>query len=314
MAYNSGNNPSLVKTAIDSVFFGQYDYDEEPGIATALNPLIFRQATTSKGAEITEEYEGPGAWEAEVEEEERNLANIRTGNQKTHTVLEYRKTLKIPQTFFEDDMHDSVNRTIEKVGLRGRTTRDKNALNVYVDGFSAETTSDGVAIFSGNHIAMNKATIDNLETGALSGPNLKIVFKSLLQQKAQDGDLGGHVAAFLLVPTELFPLATEVTKSELIPGKMDNDLNYFSHIYPGLQVFQSPYLGVAYRSDITNADTSYYVGGRNHSIMRWVRVPIETKLVPPDTDDADRWTYKARYRELVSAISWEGLVGSNGTT
>jgi len=63
----------------------------------------------------------------------------------------------------------------------------------------------------------------------------------------------------------------------------------------------------------SNTDTSYFLVSRIHSVTRWVRKALTTILVPPDTDERDRYRYKARFREIVSAISWEGIVGSNGT-
>jgi hypothetical protein len=311
--YNSGNNSELVKTSLDEVFYSEFDYDSEPGIVTARNPLAFKQSSTDRGAVITSEYQPPGAWEEHIEEEERTIATVRTDNKTTHSVANYKKTLKIPQEFFEDDLHDSVRNSVNKVAFRGRTTQDKNALDIYAGGFDSTTTSDAAYLWSNSHAALNGSTIDNLETGALTASNLETLVKALLEQKAQDGDLGGHVPQGMLVPTALFPDALEITKSELKSGSTDNDLNYFSLIYPGMQVLQSPYLGASYHS-YANADTSHYLIGRQHSITRWVRIPVETKLVPPDTDDQDRWTYKARYREVVAPVSWEGAVASNGTT
>lgn len=312
MALNSGLAASAVKTAIDEVFYGENDYESQPGIALATNPLIFRQASTDRGAEITEEYSGVGAFEVHQEEESIKEATVRIGNQKTHTVLNYKRSVKIPVEFFEDDMHSVVNQTISKFGLRARTTRDREALGVYNLGFSTATTSDGVALFSNSHVALGSGnTIDNLETAALAPASLETLVKSLLEQEAQDGDLGGHVPAFLMVPPILFPDALEISKSELKANTTDNNLNYFSMIYPGMQIFQSPYLAGAYPN---GSEVRYFVGSRNHSVTRWVRKALTTDLVSPETDDQDRYTYKARFREVCSPVSWEGIVASNGTT
>jgi len=313
--FGSGNNPSLVKTAIDKVFYPEFDYEDEPGIANAKNSVLFMQDTTQLAAVITEEYSGVGEWESHDEEEERKLTTVRTGNQKTHNVANYKKTVKFPVEFFEDEKFGIVNRVIKDIAMRGRTTQDKKALSIYPDGLSgAATSSDGAALFSNSHTALGSGnTIDNLETGSLTPANLETLIRVLLEQQAQDGDLGGHVAKGLLVPPILFPDALEITKSELKSGTGNNDLNYFSLIYPGMQVFQSPYVGAAYNS-YANANTSHYLVSRNHSITRIVRKGITTQLVSPDTDDQDRYTYKARYREVTSVISWEGLVASNGTT
>ena len=54
MALNSGGNPSIVKTAIDSVFMSRFDREQEPGEVLATDGLFFNQDTTTKQAEITE--------------------------------------------------------------------------------------------------------------------------------------------------------------------------------------------------------------------------------------------------------------------
>ena len=310
---NSGLNPDVVKTELDFVFFSEFDLDAQPGFATARDSMVFRQKSTGLGTVRTEEIEGPGAWESHQEEEERTLTSIRAANPKNHEIVNYKKTIPIPQEYFEDDQHDTINESVRKAGIRGRTTQDKFAFDVYVDGFGGNhTTSDGSSLWNNSHTAVNGDSIDNLETGTLTADNLEVLFVSLQTQPSQDGELGGHNPTFLLVPTGLFAEAQEVAKSELKAGTGNNDLNYFSQIYPGLQIFHNPYLTSTYNG-ATNADTSYYLGSGNHSICRFVRKDITTEMVPPATDLRDRWFYKARYREVVSAISWEGAVASNGT-
>lgn len=314
MPLKTGYNPSLVKTAIDEVFFSESDREAEPGEVLAPNPIFFIQDETEKGAEITEEYEGPGGFTEHVEEESVEEATIRTGNQKTHTVKNYKRGVYIPVEFYEDDMHSAVNRTIRKFGERARLSRDKFAFEKsYGDAFSGATTSGDVALISDSHIAMNGDTIDNKETGALNAANLETLVKKLRIQQAQDGELGGHNPVGLLVPPALFPDAIEIAETELKPHTADNTLNYFSRIYPGLVVGCSAYLDSAYNKLNSNTDTSYFLVSRNHSIMRYVRKPLTTTLVPPETDERDRYHYKARFREVVSIISWEGIVGSDGS-
>ena len=309
---NSGNNPDVVHTKLDDILYTSFDYDQIPGIAHAENPIIFIQDKTEKQKEHMEEFSGVGQWEAHDEEEYRKIATVRTANEKVLTVVNYKKTLKFPDEFMEDEMHKVVNNAVKAVGFRGRTTRDEKALFIYTDGFASTTTADGVALWSNSHTSLSGDTIDTLETGALSPANLEILVRKLMEQKSQDNELGGHNPLGLLVPPILFPDTNEITKSEKQANTTDNNLNYFSQIYPGLQIFTNPYIGSTYAS-AANANTSYYLVSQNHSITRYVRRGMKTTLVSPDTDDRDRWTYKASFREVVGPISWEGAVASNGT-
>ncbi len=311
--FNSGNNPSLVKTELDELFYSKYDYPTGPGIARADNTDLFRQLRIDRQAVITEEWQGPGDFEEHAEEEELDLATIRSGNQATRTVSNYKKTLKIPKEFADDDQWDTISRAVQDSGRRARTTQDKNAFNLYAGGFDSVTTNDGAYLWSNSHTALNGDTIDNLETGSLTPANLEILVRKLIEQKAQDGGLGGHQPVALLVPPALFPDAQEITKSELQPNSTDNNLNYFSAIYPGLKVYTNPYVGAAYHS-YTNANTAYYLVSQNHSITRWIREDVYTRIVSWEYDDKDRWTYKMGFREVLGAISWEGAVASSGTT
>lgn len=310
---NSGNNAEVVKTSLDEVLYTEFDREQEPGEILATDGLFFKQESTGMGAVQYAEYQGPGEFESHAEEESRKLATVRTDNKTTASVLNYKNTVPIPDEFFQDDQHGEVAHTIKMFGMRARTSRDKNAYaNTYAGGFSTATTPDGVALYSDSHVALDGSTIDNLETGTLTPANLETVVKSLRLQKAQDGELGGHNAAGLLVPVTLFPDAMEITKSALQANSAENNLNYFSEVYPGMVVGASAYLDSANNS-ATNADTSYYVVSRNHRISRTVRQGLMTDLVPPTTDLQDRWFYKAGYREVCVPKTWEGTVASNGT-
>lgn len=311
---NTGLNPEVVKTSLDEVLYPAYDYPANlhPDIATALTPELFKQKTIDRAAVIYAEYSGVGAFEQVSEEEEAPIATVRTANKTTKTVKNWKKTLKIAKEFYDDEMHDEVNESVQHLGIRARTTRDEYALDVYAGGFDTTTTPDTAYLWSNSHTALDGTTIDNLETGAFSQTNFQTLVTKLLEQKAQDGELGGYHAHAVAVPPALIDNAYEVLKSELKADITDNNLNYFSLVYPGLRIFTSPFLGSTY-NDYTYADTSYYLVGENHGIRRYEREPLYTNLISWIYDDYDRWTYKAGYREEVVAASWEGVVASNGT-
>jgi len=156
---------------------------------------------------------------------------------------------------------------------------------------------------------MSGGAEDNLETGVLSEANLEVAIRSLTSQLAQDGSLGGHQPAILLVPTALFKTAMEITKSVYRSGTANNDMNYYSEIYPGLVVKTSEYLSAAQGG----SDTAWYLLSRDHGMTRWVRQGLETVLVEPQYSPNGQYVYRCEYREVVGPVTWEGLVASNGT-
>jgi len=313
MSLNSGANPKVVKTAVDEVLFTEYDYPNQPGTATAETAELFKISGISNAAAIELEYGGASKWTKHAEEEDVEEDSVRTANATTHNVENWKKDLPIPKEFYDDDMHDVVNKSVADMGRKARLARDENALDIYGGGFDDHTTPDAGYLWLATHTNLNGDTISNLETGAFTGDNLEILVRSLYEQKDQSGELGGHDPVALLVPPILFPDAQEICKSELKANVTDNNLNYFSMIYPGLKIFQSAWVGSTYNS-YTNAQTAYYLVGRGHAIRRKVREAINTTLVSWEYDKKDRWMYKGRYREVAYAGTWEGAVASNGTT
>lgn len=314
MPLNSGYNSDLVKTSLDEAVYEEFDREMEPQEVLATDSLFFKQRTTNKQAEIVAETNGPGQFEEHVEEEEIKESTIRTANKTTYNVKNYKKRVFIPHEFYEDEQHDRVDELARQFGLRARTSRDQFAYKYsYGDAFSGVTTPDGAALISNSHTTVSGATIGNLETGAFSPDNLKTMVKSLRLQKAQDGELGGHNPDGLLVSVTDFPEAMEVVEARLKPQSADNDPNYVSMVYPGLRVGTSAYLDSTYNSDNSNVDTSYFLVSRNHMITRWVRESFNTILNDPSMDGQDRWEYRGRYREMVGARGWQGIVGNNGT-
>lgn len=310
MALTTNLNPNVTKTALDFVFFQEFDYPATPGTATAEDGLVFMQETTDRAAVISEQYKGPGYYTERAEEEDVSSATPRSANQRTDNVINFARSVDISKNFFDDDQHSFVSKMIRDFGRLARMTRDRNAFQILNDGFTTTLSNDGVALFSDSHTTIGGQTVDNLETGALSETNLNIAFNSLIEQITQDGTLGGHSPSVLLVPPALFKTAMEVTKSELRTGTANNDLNYFSQVYPGLQVKFSPFLSAVQGG----SDTAWFLFSKNHSLTRWVRQGVETRLVDWEIQRNNSYIYKAEYREVVQPISFEGMVASNGTT
>lgn len=308
MSLNSSLSQDVVRTAIDEVFYGAFDYTSAPGIATARDAMLFRQDTIDRNAVIVDQYQGPGYFTERAEEEDVSSATPRVGNQKTFPVANWARSVDIPKNFFDDEQFSVVERTVERMGRNGRMTQDKEALKAFRDGFSTVLTNDGVALFSNSHVTLTGDTVDNLETAALTDASLEAAVVSLMEQQTQDGTLGGFTPSCLLVPPARFADATKITKSELTAGTADNDINYYSTVYPGLVVKQSPFLGAAYGG----SDTAWYLMSQNHSMYRWVRQDIVTDMVDYKYQRNNSYVYKAEFREVVGPVSYEGLVGSTG--
>ena len=130
----------------------------------------------------------------------------------------------------------------------------------------------------------------------------------MLELADQAGVVDGVLARTLLVAPSDYKLAVEITESELRSATADNDANVYSMKY-GISVFTSERLGVATSG---GDDDAWFLLGDTHSVYRFVRQGVETVLVPWQQQRNNNYIYKGEFREVVGAMSWEGLVGSQG--
>lgn len=307
MSFSSTLSPNVVKTALDDVFFQTFSGEKYPGVVDATSSMVFKQDTTDSSAVIEEVFKGVGAWEQRSEEQDLSQGNPRIGNQKTFSVANFARSIDIPKIFFDDNKHSSYEKMVSNFARRARTTRSKNAFAVFRNAFTTATTSDGVALISDSHINLNGDTIDNKVTGALSETTLNTAIVQLMEMKSQDGEIDGFLPNVLLVPPALYKTACEIVDSEQRSGTADNDINIYSSKY-GIYVAQSPYLGAA----SGGSDAAWFLLSEDHSIMRYVRQDIITDIVDYKFQRNNNYIYKGEFREVVGAMSFEGIVGSTG--
>ena len=313
---SSGSVRLTTGSGLDEIFDSAFEQDRQPGEVRADDPLFFKQDNTEWLAIQYAESQGPGDFTEVTEDEEVPEATVRIGNRTVAEVFDYNRDIPIPERYQESSVHyKTIEDWVMKLGIRARTSRDKFAFRrSYGNAFSTDiATPDGAAPVSNSHTTLNGDTIDNLETGVLNATNLETLVRSLQLQRAQDGDLGSYFADAVLCPRILHPDMIEITKSELQAGTGNNNRNYWSYIYPGMVVGSSVFLDSTYNTLNTNANTSYFVISKMHSITRAVRIPIKREYIDPMYDRRRRAFYRAHYSERTYVGTWGGLVGSNGT-
>jgi len=309
MAFSSSLNPNVVKTALDDVFYQEWDYQAHPGYADATSGLIFMQDSTDRQAEILETFKGVSLWEERAEEEDVASDDPRITNTKTHTVTNFAKSVDIPKNFFDDNLHGAYEKMVRDMARKGRLTRDDNAMALYRNSFTTTLTADGVSLINDAHPLIGGGTEDNKLTDALSESSVYDAVVKLAEQKDQAGVVSGNVARTLLVPPALFKLACEILDSEFRSDTANNDLNVYVAKY-GIYIQTSNRLGAA----VGGSDTAWWLLADNFGIYRWVRQGIVTDLVPYQFQRNNNYIYKGEFREVVSAQDYVGIVGSDGTT
>lgn len=314
---HTGNlSPDAVKTAIDGVMWEEYTREQQPGYLSATNDFFFKQDSTSRYAFIWDEDSNVGMFQKTGEQEEILSTDTFIGNQKTKFSQKYTKQIPVSDEAFRADQVGKRERIGGQVGDRARTTRDSSGiLDTYGDAFagSVNTTPDGSALAANSHTTLKGATVDNLETGALTPDNVWIGTTSLAGQKGQDGDAGSHVFEGMAVPFLLYKTAKEVLNSSLLANSAENNLNIFDTDYGDVRLAASIFLGSAYNS-ATNANTSFHLLGRNHMITRKTFYDLTTSMIPPEYSDNDNYILRYKFHETTFPGSWTGYVGHNGTT
>lgn len=310
LSQSSSPNLELVKTALDKLFDEATIEMAVTGKAEATDPIVFTQDTAYNAAVVSTVIGGGGYFGKTTDDVTvTKEAAVTAPSPKTTLIAQFKKNLPISRTFMADQQQSAVAKAVRQQALTWAASRDQNAFNVYGQGFvtTTYTTIDGVALFSNSHTNQNGDTVDNLETGALSDTNLNVVINSLRTQLSQTGVIVGYEPKWMLTPSILHQTGMAVTKSVLRAGTGNNDLNYWSEMYPGMKVVYSPFLDAA-------STTAYFVGSSTHGVYRFEREAFFTDMVDWKTNDNDQYMYKMRAREEVDAIEYSGVVGSQGTT
>lgn len=307
LSRDSSPSLELVKTALDKIRDESMLAYARTGKATADDAVIFTQGSASNAAVVSTVQGGGGYFEKRVGDfKVAKSAAINAPTPKTTIIAEFVKDLPVPRTFFADQQHSSVNKAVAGNTRAWLASRDQNAFRVFALGFTTQTTVDAVALFSNTHLNSNGDTVDNLSTGALSDTTLNDIVVLLRNQVNQTGVKVGYEPDFLLTSNANHKNAMTVARSELRSGTGNNDLNYFSMLFPGMQVKYNQFL------DDTST-TAYFVGSQGHGVERFVREGFFSILTSWETSQNDAYTYKMRAREEVDSIEYSGLAGSLGT-
>lgn len=308
-ADTNARHPNVVKTDLDDLFYQAYDKEPAPSHSRATDTMVFQQTSMDNAAHIDEVFGGSGQWVEKAELADVNISQTTTDQKATNEALTFANSLTLSKRYWDDGMHDVIEKTMHNFGRRARTTQDDYAFGKWRDAFTTFTTNNGIALISDAQSNANGDTIDNKLTDTLTETSLNDAIVKLYEQLSQDGVQDGMEAYCLLVPPALYKKACEILESEWRSGTADNDANVYSSKY-GIMLKQSNFLGAT----AGGSDTAWFLMADDHSVQRRVREGINNQLIDYRFSTNDTYTYKGRYREVVHASTYEGVVGSDGTT
>ena len=305
--FTESANLAIVRTELDTVFFQQFAYDgTDPGIATARTGQIFKEVPIDRLQYIGEINSDVGLWPKIGEVQTVPTATPRVTNKWTVQVADFASSIELSKNLFDDNMHGVWSTDVAKFGRKALISQDQNAFQLFINSFTTQLSADGVSLINSAHPLIQGGTTSNVVTRALSSATLNNGIVALRTQVDQNNVIQGGVPSILLVPSELFKTALEVTESALVSDSGNNALNVYRSAY-GIQVWTSPYLSAAAGGNAK----AWWLLTRDHSVIRVVRQGIETALRDWRYSNNRTYLYQGNFREEVYAPDYSGIVGAN---
>lgn len=285
-------------------------------VETALKELqpIWRKyynvETSDRKTEITQSWVEMGDVPEKPEGANYSTDLIRPGFQKSVTHTEFGLGFEVTETATEDDKRNVLKRNGKFLAYSARYVEEKRAALPLVNGFSTETTNDGIAAFSASHVlaGAGAGTARNI-----LNPGQDLSWNSLTQaaidlQNETKTDQGRFVTPItdwiIVVPPALEFTAARILTSTLLPGVADNDKNVLKD-RRSFSIVVNPHLTDADAWFLLAADKS------RHGLMSYTRVPIT--MVPAMTDArTGNVIYKIRFRRSWFWESYQNSFASEG--
>ncbi len=253
---------------------------------------VFNIKTSDRKFERVMTVTGMGDVPAKGEGETYALDVIKAGYTKDFTHVEFGLGFEVTETALEDDQYDQLEKNAMWLAFSARVVEEKRGGNVFNNGFTTETTPDGVSLFNATHVLKSGATARNiLATAAdLSATSLAQALVDMQNQtKLESGQLAAPITDLILyVPPALEFTADRILESAGLPGSADNDRNPIKS-RRSWKLIVNPYL--------TDEDAWFILAANKklHGITSYTRVPITQ--VPPMTDaKTGNRIYKVRFR------------------
>lgn len=250
------------------------------------------------------------------EGEEYSFEAPAQGASKTLKPVKYGLGFSISEEAVDDGKFAYIADAIAKLAKSAKESQEIQAMNIFNNGFSAETTSDGVAVFHASHTLPSGGTFRNrLSTASdLSRSTLEQMLIDFETQFVGDSGIIELIRPkYLVVRPENKRLAMELIGSELSTATatagtdgVTNTNNMNSIKQDGLIVVSSPHL--------TDADAWFLTADPSETGLRIIsRKPIETKAAGADVGFVnDSILYKTRYREKIGVTHAKGIFGTPG--
>ena len=235
-------------------------------------------------------------------------ATLRPGHEKRVTHTEFGYAFEASQTALEDDLHKQLKKHAMWFMFSANYVREKRAANLFNNGFSTETTADGLSAFNTAHVLAGGGTFRNRPSTDvdLSWNALRDAITDFSTETKHDsGQLAMAVQdLYLLVPPQLEMLADRIVNSTNLPGSADNDRNSIK-ARRNIEIIVNPLL--------TDTDAWFLLSKNKelHGCKSYDRVPVTIEETMLDVRTRSRMT-PVRFRSSWFWLQPQNSWGTSG--
>ena len=232
---------------------------------------------------------------------------IRPGYAKNFLHVEFGMMFEVTQTALEDDRYDVLSEYAKWLMFSARVVEEKRAALPFNNGFSTETTPDGVSIFNSAHVLKGGGTASNVLAVAadLSWTSLQDALTTWQRETKFEAGQFMQPAEdlFLIVPPELEFTAHRIIASTGLPGSADNDVNAIKSLR-NITVVKNVYL--------SDTDAWFLLAkSKTHGFCSYTRVPMSMEPAMTDPRTRNR-LYPVRFRRSWGVKWWQNSFGTAG--
>lgn len=292
---------------IHQVITNTYDQREKVGRG------LFNVYDSTQMREHSQTVGGIGLMDQKLEGEPVNYSSFNEGHQGTYTHLTYALGMRVTKEMFDDELYGVMDEMAVELGNSAAATEETLLANIFNNGFTTETTPDGVAVFSASHVredggsASNKAATD----GGLSISTLETGLIAFRDQRDGGGKrLQKRPKILLVSPSDQFT-ATRLVGSEYSP-----EINYGEDAVNSGTMAMNPVnslgLQVVVWDYLTDTDAWFLLGGpEDHHLTLYDREDFNTDSIY-DFDTGD-YKIKGTFRQSSGVQDFRGIWGNDGT-
>lgn len=308
MDISNALNQETILEGLNEVFFESYNEELPPDYATLED--VFMTKSSRKAAEFDLDLRGTSQFSEKGESEDIYEDIMKEKYKTTYTNVTFASSVPITREYIEDELYDIVSDLVTDLGDSARETQYNKSFSVYRNGHNASFLgADGKSLFATDHPRDFGGTLNNKLTEKFKASVLEEMISRLTTQVSHSNKIITNLPDILLVPPKRYAQAVQITDAKLVPGSNNNEPNVVSTKY-SVRVKQSPYLD----SIAGGNDDAVYLLSKKHRIKRFIRVPLQTWMMPWNQSQKTVTKYCARYRESAGWSSPVGVISTDGTT